>query len=86
MVLAGLLRLIAFLLRLLGNIAYYIGRFVVNVYDLIIFPTIWLEGVILGVKSRNRGLSDEQLHDTSRLSEGPIDSFDDTIRLREPQE
>ncbi len=86
MVLAGFLRLTAFLLRLLGNIAYYIGRFIVNMYDLIIFPTIWLEGVILGVKSKNRELSDEEIHDTPRLSDGPIDSFDETIRLREPQE
>ena len=86
MVLAGLLRLTAFLLRLLGNIAYYIGRFIVNIYDLIIFPTIWLEGVILGVKSKNSELSDEELHDAPRLSEEPIDNFDDTIRLREPQE
>jgi hypothetical protein len=86
MVLAGLLRLTAFFLRLLGNIAYYIGRFIVNMYDLIIFPTIWLEGVILGVKSKNSELSDEELHDAPRLSEEPIDNFDDTIRLREPQE
>ncbi len=86
MVLAGFLRLTAFLLRLLGNIAYYIGRFIVNMYDLIIFPTIWLEGVILGVKSKNREFSDEEIHDTPKLSDGPIDSFDETTRLREPQE
>jgi hypothetical protein len=41
------LRSLAFLLRLAGNIGYYLGRMVVNVYDLIIFPALWLEGLIV---------------------------------------
>ncbi len=43
---AGLLNAVAFLLRLAGNIIYYTGKFVTSVYDLIIFPPLWLEGVI----------------------------------------
>ena len=43
---AGLLRLIGFALRLLGNVVRYIGEFLVNVYDLLIFPPLWLENVI----------------------------------------
>ena len=43
---AGLLNAVAFLLRLTGNIIYYTGKFVSSVYDLIIFPPLWLEGVI----------------------------------------
>ena len=43
---AGLLRLIAFLLRFSGNIVYYTGKLVTALYDLIIFPPLWLEGVV----------------------------------------
>jgi len=44
---AWMLRMTAFLLRLLGNLGYYAAQFIVNVYDLMIFPSIWLEGVIV---------------------------------------
>ena len=83
---AGLLRLIAFILRLLGNIGFYVGRFVVNMYDLIIFPTIWLEGVILGVKTKPKTAPDENIEETNMLTEDTIDHFDETIEIREPQE
>lgn len=43
---AWALRIMAFGLRLLGNLGFYIGRLTVNIYDLIIFPGLWLEGVI----------------------------------------
>lgn len=43
---ASLLRLIAFALRLLGNVVRYIGVFLVNLYDLLIFPPLWLENLI----------------------------------------
>ena len=48
---AGVLRILAFVLRLIGNTGYYIGRLIVNLYDLIIFPSIWLEGVIIGPRA-----------------------------------
>ncbi|MEE4111938.1 MAG: hypothetical protein V2I40_03925 [Desulfobacteraceae bacterium] len=44
---AWALRALGFLLRLAGNLGYYLGRLVVNVYDLIIFPALWLEALIL---------------------------------------
>ncbi len=44
---AGLLNAMAFLLRLAGNIIYYTGKCVTSLYDLIIFPPLWLEGVIV---------------------------------------
>jgi len=44
--LAGLLRLISFVLRLLGNIVKYLGEFLINVYDVIIFPPLWIENLI----------------------------------------
>ena len=85
-VLAGLLRFIAFILRLLGNVAYYIGRFVINMYDLVIFPTIWLEGIIVGTKAKPTQLTDPEIHETNALQEDAIDNLDETIEVREPRE
>ncbi len=45
-VVAGLLRTLAFILRLVGNIVRYLGEFLVNIYDLIIFPPLWVEKMI----------------------------------------
>ena len=42
----GLLRGLAFTLRLLGNFSHYIGKLLVNFYDLVIFAPLWIEGVI----------------------------------------
>ena len=44
--LAALLRGIAFLLRLLGNISKYTGELLVNLYDLLAFPLIWVENLL----------------------------------------
>jgi hypothetical protein len=44
---AWVLRALGFLLRLAGNLGYYLCRMVVNVYDLIIFPALWLEALVL---------------------------------------
>lgn len=41
------LRALAFFLRLAGNLGFYLGRLVVNVYDLVIFPALWLEALIV---------------------------------------
>lgn len=41
------LRTLAFLLRLAGNLGYYLGRLVVTLYDLLIFPALWLESMTL---------------------------------------
>ena len=40
------LRVSAFSLRMMGNLGYYCGRIIINIYDLIIFPGLWLEGLI----------------------------------------
>jgi len=83
---AWLLRMFAFLLRLLGNVGFYTGRFIVNVYDLAIFPTIWLEGIILGSKGKKMGISEAELPEDSPLVEEAVDSFDETLKIKEPQE
>jgi hypothetical protein len=45
-IMSGLLRAVAFVLRLVGNIARYSGKMVANIYDLIIFGPLWLENTI----------------------------------------
>jgi len=47
---AGILRAIAFILRLTGSTGLYLGNFIIRIYDLAIFPTIWLEDVISSKK------------------------------------
>ena len=83
---AGFLRITAFVLRLLGNVGYYLGRFIVNMYDLVIFPTIWLEGVIVGAKTRQKIAPDGEIQETNVLAEDHIDNLDETIEMREPHE
>ncbi len=83
---AWLLRILAFLLRLLGNVGFYAGRFVVNMYDLAIFPAIWLEGIILGTRGKKQDLSDAEILEDSPLVEKAVDSFDKTLEIKEHQE
>jgi hypothetical protein len=45
---SGLLRALAFVLRLTGNFSHYIGKLLVNFYDLIIFAPLWIESVVAG--------------------------------------
>jgi hypothetical protein len=85
---AWLFRMFAFLLRLLGNVGFYTGRFIVNVYDLAIFPAIWLERVILGTKSKKLDMLEAESPEDSPLVEEAVDvdSFDKTLEIKEPQE
>lgn len=45
---AALLRGFAFLLRLVGSIARYVGQGLVSLYDLLIFPPLWVERIVRG--------------------------------------
>ncbi|MGI9571084.1 MAG: hypothetical protein ACR2PH_15425, partial [Desulfobulbia bacterium] len=83
---AWLLRILAFLLRLVGNVGFYAGRFIVNIYDLAIFPAIWLEGIILGTRGKKVDLSDAEILEDSPLVEEAVDSFDKTLEIKEHQE
>ncbi|MBN2517085.1 MAG: hypothetical protein JXC33_13765 [Deltaproteobacteria bacterium] len=69
---AGLLRMISFLLRLFGTISYFLGRFIVNVYDLAIFPAIWLEEVIIGIWNK-KDIESGQEH-TTQYQDGEINT------------
>ena len=48
------LRTLAFLLRLLGNLGFYFSRMVINIYDLLICPALWIEGIIIRAVGKNR--------------------------------
>ena len=83
---AGMLRLLAFFLRLIGNLGYYTGRLIINLYDLIIFPSIWLEGVVTGSKGKQMEPAEEQLFEDGGITEEAVDNLNDTIEYKEPQE
>jgi hypothetical protein len=54
------LRGLAFVLRLTGNIFRYLGKALVNLYNLIIFAPLWMESVIA-----NRHSADHESKATS---------------------
>ncbi len=56
---AGILRAIAFTLRLIGNTGLYLGKFIISIYDLAIFPTLWLEGVFASKQSSVKKIAKE---------------------------
>jgi len=72
-IVVGALRLISFVLRLIGNIGYYTGRFVINLYDLLIFPSIWLEGVLAGSKTNKNEAGEKHLYEVGRVTGEVID-------------
>jgi hypothetical protein len=41
------LRILAFLLRLAGSLGFYLGRLLINIYDLIIFLPLWIENLVM---------------------------------------
>jgi hypothetical protein len=47
-VVVGLMRGFAFLLRLIGNIFNHAGELLIRVYDLLAFAPLWIEGMIRG--------------------------------------
>ena len=57
---ATFLRLTAFGLRFLGQVIVSSGRIVVAVYDLIIFPTLWLETVVGGLPHKSKPAAAEK--------------------------
>jgi hypothetical protein len=70
---------------LIGNTGYYIGRLTVNLYDLIIFPSIWLEGVIAGPRAGNNQASQDQLYKDGAITEETMDNINDK-EYKEQQE
>ena len=83
---AGALRFLAFTFRLIGNTGYYIGRLVVNLYDLIIFPSIWLEGVIAGPRPQGHDSVQEHVYKDTPIAEEVADKMTEKVELKEQQE
>lgn len=50
----GLIKVLSFTLRLLGNIFYYMGSTMIHLYDLSVFAPMWLERQIKGQKNAPR--------------------------------
>jgi hypothetical protein len=53
-VVAALLRWFAFILRFIGTFAHYTGEFIVNIYDILIFPPLWVEKFVRGKLQKER--------------------------------
>ena len=53
-VLVGILRGIAFLLRFIGNISKSTGEVLVKLYDLLAFGPLWIEGLVRDAKSTKK--------------------------------
>jgi hypothetical protein len=63
---SGFLGGLAFTFRLFGNIAQYSGEFFVNLYDLTIFPSLWIERL---VTEKRRPSSESKKTETQRMAE-----------------
>lgn len=66
------LRALSFILRLLGNLGFYCARIVINMYDLVIFPALWIEGAIIrGISkySEQRSETDAEVEPTKHKLE-----------------
>ena len=58
---AALLRWLAFVLRFLGNIFRYLGELLVNLYDLLIFPPLWVENLIRDKRHQTEIIAKEEV-------------------------
>jgi hypothetical protein len=72
-IVVGALRSLSFVLRLIGNVCYYTGRFVINLYDLLIFPSIWLEGVLASSNTNKQEAAENPYYAGRGISKEVID-------------
>ncbi len=63
LVMAWMLRALAFLLRLTGVAVLYAGNIIISVYDLMAFPLLWVEGI---VRDKGRPVKDRIKEDTAQ--------------------
>lgn len=62
-ILEGILNVIYLVFRILANVMRQIGKFLVNIYDLIIAVPIWIEGLVQKSKSASAKSKDKQEQD-----------------------
>ncbi len=65
-VLAAVLNGLAFAFRLIGNVVRYGGEFGVNLYDLAIFPSLWIERLVV---EKHRRPEETKTAETGELAE-----------------
>jgi hypothetical protein len=84
---AGSLRLLAFCLRLVGNIVVYCGKVIITAYDLIIFPTLWIESTLSGAHKKVKTPKKQQSKfGFLKTSKNAIKNRNKPIELKESQE
>ena len=83
---AGVLRVLAFVLRLIGNTGYYIGRLIVNLYDLIIFPSIWLESVMASPRAVSSPAPRDPLYEKGAITEQAPNNVSGKLENKDQQE
>jgi hypothetical protein len=57
----AILRWLSFFLRMLGNVSRYCGELLVNIYDLLIFPPLWVENLIRDKKQPTEIIVEEEV-------------------------
>ena len=57
----AVLRWLSFFFRLLGNVSRYCGELLVNIYDLFIFPPLWVENLIRDKKHPTEIIVEEEV-------------------------
>ena len=82
LVAAWMLRFLAFALRLIGHLGYYFGRLTVNLYDLVIFPALWLEGTVARKLLRTQ-TKDNTADKKETIGSGPMPAVDPLIENKE---
>ena len=60
-VVTAILRWLSFFLRMLGNVGRYCGELLVNIYDLLIFPPLWVENLIRDKKQPTEIIVEEEV-------------------------
>ncbi len=70
-VLVAALRFLALMSRFLGNISRYLGKSLINIYDLVIFFPLWIEGMIRGEKTAVK-LAVQTVSPSVALEKSPI--------------
>ena len=69
--LAAFLRFSAVLSRFLGNLSRYIGKSLVNIYDLLIFFPLWIENIVTKLETKHGSQAEQKEADTKEAEKKP---------------
>ena len=71
LLLAAFLRFSAVLSRFLGNLSRYIGKSLVNIYDLLIFFPLWIENIVTKLETKHGSQAEKKEADTKETEKKP---------------